>query len=138
MMNGTLNGQTNMLLFLSTPTNGILSGSILDPYTGTPVVLTPGNTIDSYTTDLADFPLESQLINYKAQGLNLTDLRSTLFSLLPEQMGLAEPERYTWTLHDRFTDPIPGASCAKGDEMYIVCLLYTSDAADDLLCVDLG
>ena len=22
--------------------------------------------------------------------------------------------------------------------MYIICLLYTSDAADDLLCVDLG
>ena len=24
------------------------------------------------------------------------------------------------------------------DSLYIACLLYTSDAADDLLCVDLG
>ena len=32
----------------------------------------------------------------------------------------------------------PGAgACAKAAR-FIVCLLYTSDAADDLLCVDLG
>ncbi|HEV2693742.1 MAG TPA: Ig domain-containing protein [Verrucomicrobiae bacterium] len=120
LMNGVLNGQTNMSLFLNSPTNGILTGSIMDPYTGTPVTLTASNTLDSYSTDLGDFPLESQEINYTAQALNLTDLRSTILGLLPEQLGLTEPERYTWTLHDRFLNGIPGASCAKGDEEYLV------------------
>ena len=30
------------------------------------------------------------------------------------------------------------AEVFQGDILYIRCLLYTSDAADDLLCVDLG
>ena len=30
------------------------------------------------------------------------------------------------------------ASAASGDRNSQACLLYTSDAADDLLCVDLG
>src|SRR5680860_1893734 len=29
-------------------------------------------------------------------------------------------------------------ACSKGQTLLDVCLLYTSDAADDLLCVDLG
>src|SRR5450756_985158 len=45
----------------------------------------------------------------------------------------------------RFADVVPSdwaAQAAKrsltGDQLLRVCLLYTSDAADDLLCVDLG
>ena len=30
------------------------------------------------------------------------------------------------------------AAVATGAAMYMICLLYTSDAADDLPCVDLG
>ena len=30
------------------------------------------------------------------------------------------------------------ANWKEGNTVYIICLLYTSDAADDLLCVDLG
>ena len=32
---------------------------------------------------------------------------------------------------------LPDLEIGKGDR-YLLCLLYTSDAADDLLCVDLG
>ena len=32
----------------------------------------------------------------------------------------------------------PGAANADKANLHIGCLLYTSDAADDLLCVDLG
>jgi hypothetical protein len=51
--------------------------------------------------DLSQFPFQSQSFNYTAQGLYLTDLKSVTLHLLVEQMGLTEPERYTWTLHDR-------------------------------------
>lgn len=47
------------------------------------------------------FPFQSQSPNYTAQGLYLTDLKSVTLHLLVEQLGLTEPERYTWTLHDR-------------------------------------
>ncbi len=117
MMNGVMCGQTNMLLFLSSPTNGILSGNINDPYTGSPLAVSATNTLDSYTINLADFPLESQQINYTAQAAGLTDLRSSTLMLLVEQMGLAEPERYAWTLHDRF---LPSGGTCPRDELYLV------------------
>ena len=117
IMNGTLCGQTNTPLFLSTPTNGILAYGISDPYTGVPFSLTSSNTLDYYTKDLADFPLESQQLNYTAQALGLLDLRSSTLELLVEQLGLAEPERFAWTLHDRYLPP--GGKC-PGDELYLV------------------
>ncbi len=42
------------------------------------------------------------------------------------------------------TSVVTAASCAFAftscgdDRLYMPCLLYTSDAADDLLCVDIG
>jgi hypothetical protein len=57
--------------------------------------------------DLSLFPFQSQSFNFTAQGLYLTDLKSTTLHLLVEQLGLTEPERYTWTLHDRYTAPGP-------------------------------
>ncbi|MBW8865238.1 MAG: hypothetical protein JF609_10030, partial [Verrucomicrobia bacterium] len=120
IMNGAMAGQTNAQLFMSTATNGILSSSINNPYAGVSVILAPTNNLNRYPADLPDFPLESQQINYSAQALNLTDLRSYTLMFLTEQMGLAEPERFAWTLHDRFLNAIPGASCTKGDELYFV------------------
>jgi hypothetical protein len=63
--------------------------------------------IDGYSQNLTEFPFNSQHFNGTAQGLFLTDLKSVTLHLLVEQMGLAEPERYTWTLHNRFTGPSP-------------------------------
>jgi hypothetical protein len=65
--------------------------------------------VSSYSADLSEFPQESLRVNFKAQSLGLIDLKSSTLNLLVEQMGLAEPDRYTWTLHDRFLPP--GAAC---------------------------
>jgi hypothetical protein len=55
--------------------------------------------------DLAQYPLESQHFNPTAMALYLTDLKSMTLHLLVEQLGLAQPERFTWTLHDRVVPP---------------------------------
>ena len=57
--------------------------------------------VDSYSASLSEFPLQSQSFNSTAQALYLTDIKSVTLHLLVEQLGLAEPERYTWVLHDR-------------------------------------
>lgn len=62
--------------------------------------------VSNYSFDLSEFPLESQQYNYTAQSLGLIDLKSVTFALLAEQMGLGEPERYIWTLHDRYQPPL--------------------------------
>jgi hypothetical protein len=61
--------------------------------------------VDTYSSSLSEFPLQSQSYNYRAQSDYLTDIKSVTLHLLVEQMGLAEPERYTWTLHDRWQGP---------------------------------
>ena len=53
--------------------------------------------------DPSNFPFQSQSFNSTARNLYLMDLKSVTLHLLVEQLGLTEPERYTWTLHDRFT-----------------------------------
>lgn len=73
--------------------------------------------VSSYSADLAEFPLEALQFNYQAQALALFDLKSATLNLLTEQMGLAEPDRYTWTLHDRFLTP--GGTCPV-DMNYLV------------------
>ena len=73
--------------------------------------------VDGYSPNLTEFPFNSQSFNGTAVGLYLTDLKSVTLHLLVEQMGLTEPERYTWTLEDRFLPP--GGTCPF-DEEYIV------------------
>ena len=66
--------------------------------------------VSSYTGDLSEFPMETFGANYLAQALELTDLKSVALSLIVENMGLAEPDRYTWCLHDReMGTPCPAA-----------------------------
>ena len=73
--------------------------------------------VSSYSSDLSEFPLTSQHFNYQAQALFLTDVKSVTLHLLVEQMGLADPERFTWTLAER--DLPPGGKCPI-DELYLV------------------
>lgn len=66
--------------------------------------------VSSYSADLSEFPLEAHEYNYLAQALQLTDIKSVALALLVENLGLAEPDRYTWTLHDRtMGSPCPAA-----------------------------
>jgi hypothetical protein len=74
-------------------------------FTNNPTGITSG--LDGYSSDLSEFPFYSQSINYWAQTLRLTDLKSVIFGTLVEQMGLADPVRYVWTLRSRTA----GANC---------------------------
>jgi len=75
------------------------------------------NGVDGYSAGLTEFPLETVHVNPTAQALFLTDLKSTTLHALVEQMGLDQPERFTWTLAER--TGLPGIACPLG-EVYLV------------------
>ncbi len=52
--------------------------------------------------DLNNYPPDTKLWNPQAEAADLMDVKSTVLSLLVEHLGLAEPERYAWTLAHRF------------------------------------
>lgn len=60
------------------------------------------------STNLEEFPTDSKRINFQASALNLLDLKSMALGILIEEMGLASPERYAWTLRDRRTLTVNG------------------------------
>src|SRR5689334_13688386 len=68
---------------------------------GAYAILNALTNVDKYSKQLSEFPLESRNVNYQAQALGLFDLKSETLGLMMEQLGLADPVRYTWTLHDR-------------------------------------
>jgi hypothetical protein len=70
----------------------------------------------AYPPDLGDLPLDTRRINFSAQALNLIDVKSLVLSGLLEELGLAQPERYVFTLHAAFLPP--GAVCPNFE--YIV------------------
>jgi hypothetical protein len=74
--------------------------------------------VSSYSSDLSEWPLTSKRVNFQAQALSLLDLKSWTLNLLVEQLGLAEPERYAWTLHNRFLPP--GGTCPVSMEYVVV------------------
>jgi hypothetical protein len=59
--------------------------------------------------DLTEFPTRAERINFRAQALNIIDLKSWALSAMMEQLGLAEPERFVWTLRSRV--PVPPVQC---------------------------
>jgi len=71
-----------------------------------------------FSPDLSEFPTQVTRENYVAQTLAILDLKSYALHLLVEQMGLAEPERYTWTLHDR--NHVGTPPCPAGMQYLVV------------------
>lgn len=55
--------------------------------------------------DPLKFGQDTRRINLRAQAEELIDLKTTTLSLLLEQLGLAQPERWVWTLRDRSVRP---------------------------------
>jgi hypothetical protein len=49
------------------------------------------------------FPLSSQRLNHRARALQLADIKSFALSLMVNQMGLADPTRFVFTLRNRWT-----------------------------------
>lgn len=76
------------------------------------------DNVSSYSADLSEFALEAQRVNYQAQALFLLDLKSSTMSLIAEQLGLAQPERYTWALHNRFHTGTP--PCPAGQNYTVI------------------
>jgi len=73
--------------------------------------------LDGYSSQLSEFPMQSLHINYEAVSMALTDLKSVSLHLMLEQLGLAEPERFTWTLAERI---IAGPVCPVDAEYLVV------------------
>ncbi|MFN0069621.1 MAG: hypothetical protein ACKVYV_18545 [Limisphaerales bacterium] len=65
--------------------------------------------VSSLSTNLTEYPLNSQRINYRAQALQLLDLKTAVMSILLEELGLGHAERFVWTM--RFRELLPGATC---------------------------
>jgi hypothetical protein len=59
----------------------------------------------SSTLNINDFPLDSKLWNPVAEQAGLLDLKSHALHLLIEHMGLADPERFAWTIYYRAAAP---------------------------------
>ncbi|HTI98741.1 MAG TPA: Ig domain-containing protein [Dongiaceae bacterium] len=74
--------------------------------------------LSDYPADLSNFPLNTLRENYAAQTLLMLDLKSMTMTSLAEQLGLAEPERYVWCLHDRFLPP--GGQCPGSMEYTVI------------------
>ena len=74
--------------------------------------------VDSYSPNLSEFPLESRHLNYQAGALGLYDLKSWTLGAMMEQLGLADPVRYDWTLHDRAH--VGNIACPAGQEYLVV------------------
>ena len=80
-------------------------------------ILNSLTNVDDYNQQLSSFPLESRHVNYQAQALGLLDLKSTTLGLMMQQLGLADPIEYTWTLHNRY---LPSGGTCPIDEEYSV------------------
>lgn len=74
--------------------------------------------VDGYSSTLGEFPIETRHVNYSAQALGLYDLKSFTLGVMTEQLGLADPIRYDWTLHDRYLPP--GGTCPISEEYLVV------------------
>jgi hypothetical protein len=72
-------------------------------------ILNSLTNFSAMSSDLSEFSLETVRINYRAQAINLLDLKSVTLNLMTEELGLTYSDRYTWCLRDR--RPRPGLSC---------------------------
>jgi len=61
--------------------------------------------VSKMSSDLSEFPQNSRRINYEANALLMLDLKSETLGMMMEEMGLASPERYVWTLRQRIQFP---------------------------------
>ncbi|MDB6125897.1 MAG: Ig family protein [Pedosphaera sp.] len=58
----------------------------------------------TYSSDLSEFSQDTTRFNATASAMHLYDLKSGVLEMMVEHLGLADPERYTWTLRNRVGD----------------------------------
>lgn len=54
--------------------------------------------VSEFSSDLSEFPLSASRVNFTAQRLGVIDVKSVVMSWICENLGLASPERYVWTI----------------------------------------
>ena len=59
----------------------------------------------SQITNLDNYPLKTERSNYRAQALGLFDLKSNALATMVEELGLASPSRFVFTLRNRWLGP---------------------------------
>lgn len=57
--------------------------------------------MSTLSPELSEYPLDTRRFNHRANALFLYDLKSYVLATLLEQLGVAAPERYVWTLRSR-------------------------------------
>ena len=122
ILNGAMCGLANTPVFLFSPTNGVTMAANGWPG-GTPFTLTASNSLDSYSPGLSEFPQVSEQYNLTAETLGLMDIKSFVLHEAVLELGLADPSRYVWCLHDRMINPNLSAGytpVCPGDEQYLV------------------
>jgi hypothetical protein len=92
----------------------ILNAAFTNNPTGT------SHGLDGYSANLVEFPLETRHFNYQAQAMGLWDMKSITLGAMMEQMSLADPVRYVWTLHDRLHASGTGIPPCPGGMEYLV------------------
>jgi hypothetical protein len=55
--------------------------------------------------NIDNYPLKTERVNHQASALGLLDLKTTALCTLVEALGLADPERYVFTLRVRYLPP---------------------------------
>jgi len=73
--------------------------------------------VSSFSPDLSEFPTKVLERNQAAQNFSLYDLKSWALWAVLENLGLTDPERYVWGIHDRYL--LPGTTCPFG-EVYLL------------------
>jgi len=78
------------------------------------VILNSVTNASKLSPNLTEYPLQATRENYVAEALGLSDLKTWALKAMVEQLGLGEPERYAWTLHDRVQIPGFPLPCPSG------------------------
>jgi hypothetical protein len=70
-------------------------------------------SLTSWSSNLTEFPLDASRVNYRAEALAVFDMRSLALGAMVENLGLANPDEWTWALRYRFLPS--GAACPRYD-----------------------
>ena len=74
--------------------------------------------VSSFSPGLSEFPFKTSRKNYQAEALYMLDIKAVTMQLIIETLGLGEPSRYNWCLHDRYL--LPGTACPFGEEYLVI------------------
>ncbi len=76
------------------------------------------SNLTSYSSNLSEWPLNTSRYNHTAFALNLLDVKSMTMSRVANMLGLAQPERYAFNIHDRYLSP--NTTCPSGENYVVV------------------